>query len=69
MIAANAGLVTKTPNDTPNMVVIAKPRTKPAPALQSGSIATRVVKYAAIMMKNARLIRSFQLSIADDVLC
>lgn len=39
-----AGLVTKTPNDAPSKVVMAKPFRRPAPAKTRGSMATATVK-------------------------
>jgi len=45
----------------PIIVVIAKPFNNPAPAFIKGNIATKVVKYAAIIINEAFFIRSFQL--------
>ena len=53
IIAANAGLVMNTPIVTPAIVVSANPFNSPAPANINGIIATTVVKYAAMIMKNA----------------
>ena len=59
MNTANAGRVMSTPAVTPTIVVIANPRSMPAPAKKSGTIAAVRVKYDAKMMKNAAPIRSF----------
>ncbi len=57
----NAGLVTKTPNVMPMIVVIANPRTSPAPKKMSGMSDAQTVRYDTRMMENAFFI--FSLSV------
>ncbi len=55
-MSANAGRVMNTPAVIPMIVVIAKPWNSPAPALNKGSKATTVVRYAVMTTKIALLI-------------